>query len=57
LATRGPRAATPDERDAYRTLRRRWRADPDGFTVRVTGPALKDRGGWSLLVRVVEDGG
>ncbi|MCW2718595.1 glyoxal oxidase [Pseudonocardia sp.] len=57
LETRGPRAATPDERDAYRTLRRRWRADPDGFTVRVTGPALKGRGGWSLLVRVVEDGG
>ena len=48
LATRAPRPATAEERDAYGRASERV-----GAAVRVTGPATTSDGRWSLAVRVV----
>jgi len=50
LTTRRPRPATADERDAYGRAAQRV-----GGPVRVTGPATKIGGRWSLAVRILDD--
>jgi hypothetical protein len=50
LASRRPRPATAEERDAHRRAAHRV-----GAPARVTGPATEIGGRWSLAVRVVED--
>ena len=50
LATRQPRPATADERDAHHRAAHRV-----GAAVRVTGPATKVGGQWSLAVRIIDD--
>jgi galactose oxidase len=49
LTSRRPRPATADERDAYRRAAQRV-----GARVRVTGPATKIGGQWSLAVRILD---
>ena len=50
LATRKPRPATADERDAHRRAAHRV-----GAPVRVTGPATNLGGQWSLAIRILDD--
>ena len=50
VTTHQARPATADERDAYRRA-----ADRVGAPVRVTGPATKIGGQWSLAVRILHD--
>ena len=50
LTTRQRRPATADERDAHRRATHRV-----GTPARVTGPATKIGGQWSLAVRIIDD--